>query len=114
MNQASVWRALEPFVALLTNAGVTRIEGDLVGDDSYFRSPPYGAGWDWGDLGEYYGAEISALTINSNTVQLVVKPGASVGAPAQLAFDPAQRFYHCQQSCHHFGERQRTPVAFTS
>ena len=74
-NQGNVLKALEPLVAALTNAGVKSIAGDLLGDDSYFRGPPFGSGWDWGDLDADYGAEISALTINSNTVQLVVKPG---------------------------------------
>jgi D-alanyl-D-alanine carboxypeptidase/D-alanyl-D-alanine-endopeptidase (penicillin-binding protein 4) len=87
-NHAHVLAALEPLVAALTNAGVKEISGDLVGDDSYFHGPPFGAGWDWGDLEDYYGAEISALTINSNVIQMLVKPGENVGAPANLAFDP--------------------------
>src|ERR1035438_242537 len=53
----------------LTNAGVKRIAGDLVGDESYFHGPPLGSGWAWDDLEYYYGAEISALTINDNTLQ---------------------------------------------
>jgi D-alanyl-D-alanine carboxypeptidase/D-alanyl-D-alanine-endopeptidase (penicillin-binding protein 4) len=87
-NGGDVLKALEPLVAVLTNAGVKQITGDLIGDDSYFHGPPFGSGWDWGDLENEYGAEISALTINSNTVQLAVKPGDAIGAPAQLAFSP--------------------------
>jgi serine-type D-Ala-D-Ala carboxypeptidase/endopeptidase (penicillin-binding protein 4) len=81
-------KALEPLVAVLTNAGVKQISGDLIGDDSYFHSPEYGSGWDWGDFDEYYGAEISALTFNSNVVQLLVKPGDGLDAPLHLVFDP--------------------------
>jgi serine-type D-Ala-D-Ala carboxypeptidase/endopeptidase (penicillin-binding protein 4) len=87
-NHGDVMKALEPLVAALTNAGVKEIAGDLIGDDSYFHGPPFGSGWDWSDLQEEYGAEVSALTINSNTVQLVVKPGETVGAPGQLTFSP--------------------------
>ena len=83
-----IYKALEPLVAALTNAGVKQITGDVVGDDSYFHSPPFGSSWDWGDFQEYYGAEISALTINDNTLGLVVNPGDSVGAPCKLAFVP--------------------------
>jgi hypothetical protein len=84
-----IHKALEPLVCALTNAGVKRIVGDLVGDESYFHGPPFGSGWVWDDLEYYYGAEVSALTINDNTLQAVVKPGARIGAPCQLALVPA-------------------------
>ena len=81
LHGGDIYKALEPLVFALTNAGVKRIAGDLVGDESYFRGPPLGSGWVWYDLEYYYGAEISALTINDNTLQATLKPGARVGAP---------------------------------
>jgi serine-type D-Ala-D-Ala carboxypeptidase/endopeptidase (penicillin-binding protein 4) len=84
-----IYQALEPLVAALTNAGVKRITGDLIGDESFFHGPPYGSGWDWDDFQNYYGAEISSLTINDNTLQLAVKPGAQPGAPCRLSLIPA-------------------------
>ena len=88
LNGGDIYRALEPLVRALTDAGVKRIKGDLVGDESYFRGPPFGSGWVWDDLEYYYGAEVSALTINDNTLQTVVKPGVRVGAPCQLMLQP--------------------------
>lgn len=82
-------QALEALVAALTNAGLKRVEGDLIADESFFRGPRYGSGWDWDDLQYYYGAEVSALTINDNTLQLSIKPGARVGALCRLAPAPA-------------------------
>ena len=58
LNGGDIFRALEPLVAVLTNAGVRRIRGDLVGDESFFQGPHYGSGWAWDDLNNYYGAEI--------------------------------------------------------
>jgi len=87
-----IFRALQPLVAALTNAGVRRIRGDLIGDESFFHGPPYGSGWDWDDLNYYYGAEISALTLNDNTLQVVARPGAGEGAPCQLTLVPATRY----------------------
>ena len=84
-----IFKALEPLVSALTNAGVKRIAGDLVGDESYFHGPPFGSGWAWDDLQYYYGAEISALTINDNTLQVVVKAGSRVGLRCQLSLQPA-------------------------
>ncbi|HZQ46111.1 MAG TPA: D-alanyl-D-alanine carboxypeptidase/D-alanyl-D-alanine-endopeptidase [Verrucomicrobiae bacterium] len=88
LHEGSIFKALEPLVAALTNAGVKRITGDLFGDDSYFHDPPFGPGWDWEDFQEYYGAEVSALTINDNVLQLRVKPGETEGAPCRLDFIP--------------------------
>ena len=92
LNGGDIFKALAPLVAALTNAGVKRIRGDLVGDDSFILGPPYGSGWTWDDLQYYYGAEISALTINDNTLQISVKPGASNGAPCRIEFSPATKY----------------------
>ncbi len=89
LNRGDIYQALEPLVRALTNAGVKRITGDLIGDESFFHGPPFGSGWAWDDLEHYYGAEISALTINDNTLQAVVKPGGQIGAPCQLTLLPA-------------------------
>ena len=45
-----IYAALAPLVAALTNAGIKRISGDLIGDESFLHSPPYGSGWDCDDL----------------------------------------------------------------
>lgn len=83
-----IFQALEPLVAALTNAGVKRIAGDLVGDATFFHGPEFGSGWDWEDQQHAYGAELSALTINDNTVQATLKPAARAGDPARLIFSP--------------------------
>jgi len=89
LSGGSIYQALDPLVRALTNAGVTQITGDIVGDESFFHGPPFGSGWTWDDLENSYGAEISALTINDNTLQLLVKPGPRVGMPCRLSLSPA-------------------------
>jgi D-alanyl-D-alanine carboxypeptidase/D-alanyl-D-alanine-endopeptidase (penicillin-binding protein 4) len=100
LHSNDIYKALEPLVAVLTNAGVKEISGDLIGDDSYFNSPPFGSSWDWGDFQEYYGAEISALTINDNTLQLMLKPGEKVGDSAKLSFDPETSYVTVSNRTH--------------
>ncbi|HEY9232471.1 MAG TPA: D-alanyl-D-alanine carboxypeptidase, partial [Blastocatellia bacterium] len=68
LNGGDYFKPLEPLVDQVVSAGVRRIEGDLVGDESYFATPALGAGWEWDDLQEYYGAEASALDINDNAL----------------------------------------------
>jgi serine-type D-Ala-D-Ala carboxypeptidase/endopeptidase (penicillin-binding protein 4) len=92
LHGGDIFQALQPLVTALTNAGIRRISGDLVGDSSFFRGPEFGSGWDWQDLESYYGAEISALTINDNTLQVSVKPGDRVGAPCKLTLSPATAY----------------------
>jgi D-alanyl-D-alanine carboxypeptidase/D-alanyl-D-alanine-endopeptidase (penicillin-binding protein 4) len=82
-------RAIEELAANVYAAGVRRVEGDIVGDESYFKGGSVPTGWEWDDLQWYYGAEVSALTVNDNSVDLSVKPGASVGAPARITVGPS-------------------------
>ncbi len=92
LSHSDIYEALEPLVAALTNAGVKRIRGDLIGDDSYIQGPPYGSGWAWDDMNNYYGAEVSALTLNDNTAQVRVTPGAKIGDPCGVELLPATRY----------------------
>ncbi len=73
-----------PFVAVVKTAGVRRITGDVVADATYFRSTPQGGSWTADDMNDYYGAEISAITVDDNYVDLRVVPGAAVGAPCVI------------------------------
>jgi D-alanyl-D-alanine carboxypeptidase/D-alanyl-D-alanine-endopeptidase (penicillin-binding protein 4) len=68
-------------------AGIKQIEGDLIGDDTFFTGPPYGANWTWDDLQYYYGAEVSALTFQDNVIDLFIKPGA-LGSPCEISMKP--------------------------
>lgn len=69
-------------------AGVKRVEGDLIGDETYFVGPKYGSGWAWEDLQWWYGAEVSSLTVNDNMLDLSVKPGPVVGGPGIITTGP--------------------------
>lgn len=85
-------KTLQSAVEALKSSGVRRIDGDLVGDESYFRGPPYGSDWTWDDLQNYYGAPVSALTFQDNVIDLVFNPGPAVGAPCQIVTMPSTSF----------------------
>jgi D-alanyl-D-alanine carboxypeptidase/D-alanyl-D-alanine-endopeptidase (penicillin-binding protein 4) len=88
-NDGSYSNALGPLVEALAAAGVRRVTGDLVGDESFFHGPPYGSAWTWDDLQYYYGAGVSALTVEDNVVDLVFRPGARPGEPCRVSTLPA-------------------------
>ncbi len=78
---------LTPFFDLadqLARAGVREIFGDIVGDESYFVGPRLGVGWEWDDLQWYYGAEVSALSVDDNFVDVTLRPGEREGDPVQV------------------------------
>lgn len=76
--------AFAPFVAVLQRSGVRRITGDLVADATWLRTPPHGPGWTADDLSDYYGAEISAISLDENYVDVRVAPAAAAGRPAVI------------------------------
>ncbi|MBE7501972.1 MAG: D-alanyl-D-alanine carboxypeptidase/D-alanyl-D-alanine-endopeptidase [Verrucomicrobiales bacterium] len=85
-------RALAPLVEALVAAGVRVVTGDLGADESHFRGPPLGSGWEYDDLSWYYGAEVSALSVNLNALDVIVRPAASAGLPAQVFLFPSTRY----------------------
>lgn len=87
-NNGDYFKAINDLAARIAAAGVKRVEGDIVGDESYFVGPKYGSGWNWEDLTWYYGAEITPLTANDNALDLFVKPGTAVGQPAVITTGP--------------------------
>ena len=64
--------------------GVRRVQGDIVGDESYFRGNLFGDGWQWNDIQWYFGAEASALSIDANEIDLNIVPASSAGEPAAV------------------------------
>ncbi|CAN5389847.1 D-alanyl-D-alanine carboxypeptidase/D-alanyl-D-alanine-endopeptidase [soil metagenome] len=92
------YKGLDALAEKIVQAGVKRIEGDLVGDDSYFLGNATPFGWEWDDMQWYYGAEISALNINNNSVDLSVKPSA-VGAPCIVQILPLNSVVKIQNTC---------------
>ena len=87
-NNGDYMKAIDDLATRIVAAGVKRVEGDLVGDETYFVGPKYGSGWTWEDLTWYYGAEVTPLTVNDNALDLFVKPGPAVGQPALITTGP--------------------------
>lgn len=54
--------------------GVKDIDGDIIGDDTRYPFDPYPDGWTFDDGTWSYGAPVSALCVNDNSVHLTVAP----------------------------------------
>lgn len=66
----------------LRSAGIRRVSGRVLVDDSAFDNIGYGDGWSWDDMSYYYSARVSALNLNGNVITVRVAPGLSPGTRA--------------------------------
>jgi len=82
-------RVLEELADAMVARGVKSVFGDVVGDDSYFPAERYPSGWEIDDMVWEYGAAISAIVVDDNTVRLTLAPGLGDGDPVLAAVAPA-------------------------
>lgn len=87
-NNGDYNKSIEDLASRIKAAGVKHVEGDIVGDESYFTGAPFGFGWEWADLQWYSGAEVSALSVNDNSLDLFIKPGLSIGSQCVITTGP--------------------------
>src|SRR6266480_1302508 len=82
-------KALVELADALVAKGVKEISGDVIGDDSYFPRERYPNGWEIDDMVWEYGAAISAIVVDDNTVALTLTPGEQASNPVQAGVAPA-------------------------
>jgi D-alanyl-D-alanine carboxypeptidase/D-alanyl-D-alanine-endopeptidase (penicillin-binding protein 4) len=81
-------KALAQLADALVARGVKEISGDVIGDDSYFPRERYPNGWEIDDMVWEYGAAISAIVVDDNTVAVTLTPGEKMGDPVQASVAP--------------------------
>jgi serine-type D-Ala-D-Ala carboxypeptidase/endopeptidase (penicillin-binding protein 4) len=72
----------------LKRAGITRIDGRIVGDDHVFDQATLGAGWAWDYLADGYAAPVGGLSYNENVAVVRAWPGAAPGDPVRVDVSP--------------------------
>lgn len=89
---------LDQFAKQLLELGIERIDGHLIGDDSWYDDVRLSRDLNWNDEPYYTGTQISALTLSPNddydagTVIVEVSPGSAAGEPAQVALKPVNEY----------------------
>ena len=84
---------LEGLADQIAAHGVTRIEGNIIGDDTWYTWEPFPDGWSVDDTLYEYGAPVSALTVNDNILVVSVHPGTRPSELAILTIRPPVEFY---------------------
>lgn len=75
---------LNDLVNQLQKKGLTRVTGNIVGNESYFKGENIGDGWTWNELQWHYGAEAGALTFKENQAGVYMKDGVPVASTDYL------------------------------
>ncbi len=80
---------IEEWSQKIANLGITKIDGKIIGDASYFSYEYVPSTWSWGDMGNYYGTGISGLSIFDNTTHLYFNSGSNKGDSTTIdCFEP--------------------------
>lgn len=80
--------SFDPVIAALKSRGIARIRGRVVSDGDAFRGPSTGFGWEIDDLDESYGAPVDELLFNEGELRVVLRAGATPGAPVSISTAP--------------------------
>ncbi len=83
-----VEKVLAELVDQAVAKGLREIDGDVVADDSFYPYDPYPGGWSSGDLFFTFGAPVSAISYNDNSIFVTIAPGARIGDPAMVTSEP--------------------------
>jgi hypothetical protein len=70
-----------------------RVEGSLIGDDSYFDAVRRPAGWPAPGADSWYNAPIGALSCNFNVVTVHVEPSPLLGGRPDLTLEPIASYF---------------------
>lgn len=84
LTRADLARAVKS----VATAGISRIEGKVLADDSLFDEQRYGSGWAWDDFPYYYQPPIQALSVDEGLANVTVTPGSAAGDPVLASLQP--------------------------
>ena len=89
-------QVLEEMADQVAKSGLKIVDGDVIGDDTYYASEPYAEGWAVDDLQWSDGAPVSALSFNDNVVFLNILPGEQAGDKALITVEPETGYYEIE------------------
>jgi len=78
-SQTSEDSVLRELITILSAAGIRKISGGIIVDDSRFSIDPIPGGWIWEDIGNYYGAGCWGVNWRENQFDMILKSGQHAG-----------------------------------
>lgn len=84
-RNASEESVIDDFKKAISRAGIHEITGHVFPDESLWQSEVTPDGWNWQDIGNYYGAGARALNWRENQYDLYLHSGQNIGSPVTIA-----------------------------
>ncbi|MFH0733904.1 MAG: D-alanyl-D-alanine carboxypeptidase/D-alanyl-D-alanine-endopeptidase [bacterium] len=81
------------WVDSLKNKNITKITGDIIGDDDIFDEKSYGYGWSRDYEYSWFAAPSGALSFNNNCINVKIIPGTN-NLPADIEIQPDIKTYY--------------------
>ena len=85
--------ALEQLVDHAVEAGLKQVDGNIIGDDTFYPFDPYPPNWSQDDALGSDGAPVSALTLNDNVLSLRIHAGEKAGDPVEITPWPSFEYF---------------------
>ena len=83
-GETSVDTLFDAWMQALRKKGIRRVDGCICYHTGIFDDQSLHNSWQWGDVGNYYGAGACGLNFHENMFFAHFDPGAKIGAPATL------------------------------
>jgi serine-type D-Ala-D-Ala carboxypeptidase/endopeptidase (penicillin-binding protein 4) len=85
---------IDRLISSLALAGINKINGNIIVDDTAFDQVPMSPGTAWDDNKFCFGAPISAIIINHNCINATISPAAKPDQPAILTLPSQPQFIY--------------------
>jgi len=99
LHKGKTTAVLERWADAVARAGIRRVQGGIVADETYFDRQHLHPDWPREQFQAWYCAPVSALSFNDNCVFLTVRPGAKRGDPAIASTDPPTSYVTLVTTC---------------
>lgn len=71
----------EKWIAAIKKAGIKKVKGGVIADDSVYDYQPVPSLWAWEDIGNYYGAGVYGLSVFDNTFEIHFRTSGEGSVP---------------------------------
>ncbi len=89
---------LDDMAQQIARMGLREVSGKLIYDDTRYDAQWLGDGWTWDDEAASYSAQISALNVNGNCIDVQVLPGKKIGQRVRAQTVPATGYIRVENT----------------
>lgn len=83
-NYGPIENFIQNWVQKIKLAGIGKITGNIILDNTIYDSEKIAPTWNWGDIGNYYGAGVNAFTCYDNLFEITFKSPELAGEKTEI------------------------------